>query len=132
MKYFITKDKYKGDVICLDYKINGYKVNPKKYLPYDGISVNSIIIVKKELIVKVIKRKIKRQLDKYLNLIINDEDGTRESLDDLARYRLLINNKYAKFLDEKYMNLLNKKIDVLDREFKSRLIYQNEINPKSR
>lgn len=93
-----------------------------------------MIIIKPSLIEKIIKRKVKNKLDYYLKLIIDNLDGndsdddTRIALDDLQRYKKIINDKYSIYLDEKYMALLNKKINVFERELKNNLLYQNLVD----
>lgn len=124
MKYLISKAKYNGEVICLDIdKFKGYAVSPKNNLKYDGIKVQEMVIIKPSLIEKIIKRKIKMHLDLYIKFILeeSDDDDTRKALGSLERYRVLINDKYSLFLDLKYLKLLNKKIDILQRELNSNL-----------
>ena len=134
-QYFISKEKYNGEIVYLNLeKLKGYKINPKNNYNYDGIKVNEMIIIKPSLIEKVIKRKIKSKLDYYLKMIIDNLDGndsdddTRIALDDLQRYKKIINDKYSIYLDEKYMALLNKKINVFERELKNNILYQNLID----
>lgn len=137
-QYLISKKEYNGEVVLVDYdKQVGYKFNPKNNYPYDGIKVNEMIIIKPSLIEKIIKRKIKNRLDFYLKIIIENLDGdndddTRIALDDLARYKKIIKEKYSIYLDEKYMNLLNKKISVIERELENSLTYSNEIEEISK
>lgn len=139
--YFISKKEYNGEVICINYdKLIGYKFTPKKDLIYDGIKVNEMIIIKPSLIEKVIKRKIKNKLDWYLKLVVENLDGdndddTRIALGDIQRYKKVINERYSIYLDEQYITLLNKKMNVIERELKNSLIYKNhkedsEINQK--
>ena len=127
-QYFISKKNYNGEVVFVNYdKVNGYKVNPKNNFPYEGIKVNEMIIIKPSLIDKIIKRKIKKHLDFYLKVIIDNidndsDDDTRIALDDLARYKKIIKERYSIYLDKKYMELLNKKISVIERELQNNLI----------
>jgi len=142
-QYYITKDKYNKEVVFVKYnKVNGYKITPRNIVPYEGVKVNEMVIIKPSLIEKLIKRKIKIKLDSYLKYIIaildgnSDSDDTRRALDDLQRYRLTIKNKYSMYLDEKYLTLLNRKMDILEHEIKNSLVYSNvfeqEENKKSR
>lgn len=131
-QYFISKKNYDGEVVFVNCdKQNGYRFNPKNNYPYEGIKVNEMIIIKPSLIEKIIKRKIKNRLDFYLKIIIENLDGdndddTRIALDDLARYKKVIKEKYSIYLDEKYMALLNKKIGVIERELENSLNYVKE------
>jgi hypothetical protein len=119
MYYFISKKKCGGNVLFLDFnKIDGYKVNPKNKIA-DGIVVSEMTIVKPYFINQLLKKKVRIMLE-----ILDEEsdsDDSRKALDDVQRYRYLINEKYSKFLDPKYISLLNQKIDILEREFKNNL-----------
>ena len=133
-QYLISKEKYNGEIVYVNYdKLKGYKFTPKNNFPYDGIKVNEMIIIKPSFVEKIIKRKIKNRLDFYLKLIIDnldgtdDSDDTRKALGDLERYRKVINERYSIYLDEKYMDLLNKKMDVIERELKNNLFYKDYI-----
>lgn len=135
-KYFITKKEYNGEVVYINTsKVNGYKISPKSDLKYDGIKINEMVVIKPSMIEKIIKRKIKIRLDNYLKYILyyledSSSDDTRKALDDLQRYKTLVNDKYSIYLDDKYMFLLNKKIGTYERELKSKLIFSSLINQK--
>ncbi len=126
-QYLISKKNYNGEVVLVNYdKLNGYKLNPKNNYQYDGIKVNEMIVIKPSLIEKIIKRKIKNRLDFYLKIIIENLDGdndddTRIALGDLERYKKVIKEKYSIYLDEKYMELLNKKMGIIEKELKNSL-----------
>ena len=130
-RYLLNKDSKTKEVIVLDYnKLRGFEFNPKNSSEYIGVSVNKMVVIKPSFVEKVLKRKVKRKLDLYLQFIVNvldDEDtdptGLRTVLDDVERYRRTIINKYQLYLDEKYVNLLLKKIDLLSHEIKMKLIY---------
>lgn len=116
-----------------DVTIDGFRFAPKYTNEYMGMEVNKMVVINPSLIEKVLKKKIKRKLDLYLQFIvsvIDDEDtdpsNLRYVLDDLERYRRTIINKYQHYLDEKYINLLLKKIEVLNNELKTKLIYMRK------
>ena len=132
--YLISKEKYNGEIVYVNYdKLKGYRFTPKNNFPYDGIKVNEMIIIKPSFVEKVIKRKIKNRLDFYLKLIIenldgaDDSDDTRKALGDLERYKKVVNERYSIYLDDKYMELLNKKMDVIERELKNNLLYSDYL-----
>lgn len=129
--YYICKKGNDREILYLDYnRLKGFDFNPRNNVKYDGIIVNKMVIIKPSMIEKILKRKIKRKLDLYLKLIIkfiesddsSDDETLREALNDLSRYKNIINYKYKKFLDEKYLNILFKKIAILDYELKTKLI----------
>jgi len=130
-RYLLTKDNKTKELVVLDYnKLNGYEFSPKNSSEYIGLNVNKMIVIKPSFVEKVLKKKVKRKLDLYLQFIVGilDEEDTdptnlRIVLDDVERYRRTIINKYQLYLDEKYVNLLLKKIDLLSHEIKMKLIY---------
>lgn len=132
--YTIAKKNNNGEITFINYsKINGFKISPKNKIDYSGIEVNSMLIVKPSLIEKVLKRKNKIKLNKYLDYITeeSEDDGSlREALNNISRYKDIIEYKYRKYLDDKYINLLNKKVDLLERKIKTKLIYKEmEFEP---
>jgi len=138
-RYMIAKGTYNGNITFIDYdKIDGLKISPKNKIEYPGIKVNSMIIIKPSFIEKILKRKIKIKLEYYLSYIISlissdDDDDTafRQALNSLTRFKDVIEYKYRKYLDDKYINILLKKLDLLEKEVKSKLIYkQLEENKK--
>ena len=148
--YKIKKRKKKFNA-KIDYdKLEGFGFLPQNKIKYDGIIVNKMILVKPSMVQTVLKKKIKNRLDLYLKFIINttngdDDDGTqyKEALNDLSKYKDVIQYKYMKYLDEKYSNILLKKISYLEYELNRRIIrielnynygydYEEEIAPRRR
>ena len=145
--YYINKKNPNKEIIYLDYdKLKGFDFSPKNSIKYDGIVVNKMVIIKPSMIEKILKRKIKKKLDLYLKLIIkfiesSDSDNgesIREALNYLTRYKSIVAYKYKKYLDEKYLRLLIKKISLLEYELNSKLInykdyeYEEELTTHRR
>lgn len=126
MYYLISKKQYKGDVLFFDCNLEGYKVKPKNKIK-GGILVDEMVIIKPDFIKKLLKKKVRLMLE---NLDSDSDDDTRKALGHVERYRKLINGKYYKFLDSKYISLLNQKIDILEREFKNNIVIQYEKEVK--
>ena len=133
--YYLSRQPKTGEIVYVNYdKYKGYNITPKNNIKYDGIKVNKMIIVKPSMIEKVLKRKIKNRLDLYLKTIVelmdesddNDSAGIREALNELTRFKNIIKYKYEKHLEEKYIMLLNKKIEVIEYELKKKLIVKKE------
>lgn len=131
--YSISKENVYFEINYLDYKkLRGFKFTPKNKVKYNGVKVNKLIVVKLSLTNNILKKKIKRKLDMYLKYVVqildsDDEDsGVIElALNDLERYRRTVINKYQLYLEKKYTNLLLKKIDLLEHELKTKLMYIN-------
>lgn len=134
--YVIEKHKYDDKVVQIDCgKMNGFKITPKNEIEYDGVVVNSLLLMKPSFIEKILKKKNKIKLEYYLQYMIaltenDDEDPStiREALNDLTRYKDIIEYKYRKYLDDKYIDILLKKVNLLEHELKTKLIYKQMNN----
>ncbi len=134
--YIVQKEKRKTVTINFSRKkMDGFRVTPHNQISYPGISVNSMLLVKPSLIEKLLKKKNQRKLDYYLQYIISllseegadDDSALHIALNDLTRYREIVETKYQKYLDDKYINLLLKKIDLLDHEIQNRVFYSKQM-----
>ena len=129
--YLLVKNSISNEAVYIDYSKNkGFTFTPKNSIKYKGITVNKMILVKPSLIEKILRKKIKKQLDLYLQYIIqimddDDADPTnlRFALNELSRYKKTIQNNYRIHLEKRYVELLMKKIKVLEQELKTKLIY---------
>ncbi len=133
-QYLLNKNNTFNKQTNLDKsKLNGYQFKPGNKLTY-GIAVNKMTVIKNNFIEKILKKKIEKRLELYLRFVVslvdNDEDTTptdlRSALTDLTRYKDIVKYKYQKYLDQKYMTLLLKKIELLENELKSKIFYYNE------
>lgn len=134
--YSICNENVYIQINFLDYKkLRGFKFTPKNRIKYNGVKVNKLIVVKPYFTNNILKKKIKKKLDMYLKYVVeildNDDDdsGVLElALNDLERYRRTVLNKYQLYLEKKYVNLLLKKIELLQHELKTKLMYINYYN----
>lgn len=137
-KYVLIKDKKRNKNFHMIYdKINGFKIKPKKDLKYDGVKVDRMVLINPSFIEQVIKKKVKHKLDMYLQYLItvldDDNNGTtdlRHALNDLSRYKQTIMNNYRIYLDEKYIELLMKKVSLIEHELQMKLLvreYNNQM-----
>ena len=127
--YIVAKKKNNGELTFINYsKMDGFKITPKNNIEYPGIEVNSLLLIKPSFIEKVLKRKNKIKLNYYLNYIIEESEDSdsdmREVLDNIERYKGIIEYKYRKYLDDRYINLLNRKLNLVEKKIKTRLIYK--------
>ena len=131
MNYKITKEQNAKKAQIEIKKIRGFKIKPLNNVEYEGVKVNRLLIIKPSFVEKVLKRKTKRKLEKYLEFIISildSDDGNNSgkiaiALNDLTRYKSIIKNNYRVYLDNLYYELLMKKIDVIEKELKVRKMY---------
>lgn len=130
IKYLLIKDKKEEKIETDLKKIPGFVFNPQNNIKYDGIVIDELKLTKPELIEKILKKKIKRKLSLYTQLIIElidsseEDDGTIDIvLNDLERYKRVINNNYKAYLSKKYLDLLHKKIELLENELKTKQMF---------
>ena len=130
IKYLLIKDKKEENIETDLKKIPGFVFNPQNNIKYDGIVIDELKLTKPELIEKILKKKIKRKLSLYTQLIIElidsseEDDGTIDIvLNDLERYKRVINNNYKAYLSKKYLDLLHKKIELLENELKTKQMF---------
>ena len=95
--------------------------------------VNRLIIFNQNFIEKIIKKRIKRKLELYLQFIIeyidddsDDGEALREVLNDIERYKSILKYRYNKFLEEKYISSLEKKLNLIEKELNVKLYIVNE------
>ncbi len=134
--YLLIKDDKTKEVTYIDYsKEKGFNFSPKKGINYDGITINKMIVIKPSFVDKVLRRKIKSKLELYLEYIIklleNDDSsditGLRSALNDLTRYYDIVKYQYGKYLDERYLELFLKKIELLEQELKAQIVNYRDI-----
>jgi len=132
MIYHIIKDNIYEKAIYNISAYNGLDITPRNRISY-GIVVNRLIVFNQVFIEKVIKKRIKRKLELYLQFIIeyiddDSEDGEalREVLNDIERYKSILKFRYNKFLEEKYISSLEKKLNLIEKELNVKLYIVNE------
>lgn len=135
--YLLVKNKDTNELVYIDYtKNNGYGFTPKNHVQYEGIKVDKLILIKPTFVEKVLKKKIKKKLDLYLQYMIRlleeDDDSASSShlgsaLNEISRYRSIIINNYRAYLDDKYLELLMQKFALLEHELK---VKQFEISKR--
>lgn len=134
--YVLCKNYKNNELICMNYELTkGFKFKPKNKISYNGIKVDEMIIINPSFVEKILKRKVKRKLDSYLKFLISileddndDPTSLRNALNDLEKYKRTVINKYRDYLDKNYIDLLLKKINVLEKELKAKLILLIEKN----
>ena len=94
-----------------------------------------MIIVKPSMIEKLLIKKTQGKLNLFLKKIVyllesdnDDGDAYREALNDMTRYKNIINFKYRKYLNDKYVDKLNKKVHILEQELKRKMVSLDHHN----
>lgn len=145
-KKFVVKKDAKSDVITyMEYeKLKGFNVKPKQSLNIeDMINVNEMVIINPTLIEKLINKKCKRTIEKFLLMLsVIDEDdsddttGTELLLGELEKFISLVVNKYKEYMKKEEYKTLLKKLEIIKIELEVRksirLQYQLEDTKRSK
>ena len=133
-RFDISKNEDTQTITYKEYQnLNGYDFKPKNKLSKeDIINVDEMVIINPSLIKKLISKKCKKTLERNLKMIsfIYDEDDTGEesvelALNEMSKFRNLLETKYKEYMEEKEYKLMIKKIEILENEVKLRKLYLN-------
>ncbi|MBQ7136878.1 MAG: hypothetical protein IJO43_02740 [Bacilli bacterium] len=131
-RFLVVKNKDSKDIKYFEYdKISGYNIKPNPKLKFqDAINVNRMILINPSLIEKMVDKKIKRKFDYLINLLSvvyeNDDEtgeGLRLALNEAEKFRMELINKYKQYVKEEKMELMLKKIAILEDELYLRMQY---------
>lgn len=138
--YLIKKDQKTGEIIYMEYDLEGYKFHPKASSDKPYVSVKSVTIYKPEMIDHLLAKKFEKKFDRLSQIILkflyqDDEDCDEGDfmilLDEVARLRSVVEIKYKKFLGiEEYRDYLTK-LTFLDNQVRQKLAiinYKNRLN----
>ncbi len=133
-RFVVTKDENTQTITYKEYdSLKGYDFKPKNKLSKeDIINVDEMVIINPSLIEKLISKKCKKTLERILKLIsfIYDDDETGEesvtlALNEIAKFKKLLDTKYKEYMKEKEYKLMLKKLEILENEVKLRKLYLN-------
>lgn len=133
-RFVVTKDENTQTITYKEYdSLKGYDFKPKNKLSKeDIINVDEMVIINPSLIEKLISKKCKKTLGRILKLIsfIYDDDETGEesvtlALNEIAKFKELLDTKYKEYMKEKEYKLMLKKLEILENEVKLRKLYLN-------
>lgn len=138
--YLIKKDQKTGEIIYMEYDLEGYKFRPKNTKDKPYISVKSVTIYKPEMIDHLLTRKFEKKFNRLSQIILRflyqDDDECDEGdfiilLDEVARLRSVVELQYKKYLGiEEYRDYIAK-LTFLDTQVRQKLAvinYKNKIN----
>lgn len=143
-RFVVSKRELKDAIVYLEYKNNGFYVKPKKKLTFDDmIKVDEMVVINQSLIDKLVSRKCKINLKRILEMAANmydDEDDdngdtVNNILDDIMRFRMLLDNKYKNYMDQKEYKKYLKKLEIIESEVKLKQLSRKyfdkeELKPK--
>lgn len=133
--YLIKKDQKTGEIIYMEYKLDGYKFKPRNNRTAN-LSLEKIVVVKPEMIDKILTLKVEKKLEKIIKLTMyllnkNDEDtdpsDTMLALNEIARLRSIILNKYQNYISQQKETLFLKKLRILENELRIKNLSIQEL-----
>lgn len=135
-KFLIVKDNRTKQIKYFDYdKIDGYNLRAKKnYNFFDDINVSRVIIINPSFSQKIARRKMNSKFERLLTMmqVVCEDDDTGEGLDivldEANKLKMELINKYRKFLEAEELELMYKKIEIVEKELdlrKKAIVYTN-------
>lgn len=134
-RFLIVKKKDTNTVKFLDYNhLDGYYLTAKEAIKFqDAIEISRMVIINPSFTSKIAVMKMESKFENLLNLIDrifneenDDEDADetyRLALDRVEKFRRELLAKYKKLIEEEKLELMLKKISILEQEIKLRLKY---------
>ncbi len=129
-KYILLKKSIYKKIVSWDFD-DSFEISKKKDMERIGV----IKFYDDKIINKVIKKSIDNRFKKILELIAsleessdNPSNGLIFCLDETAKFKREMINKYNKFLKKTQIDFINKKIELIEKEIKNKLITYRLIN----
>ena len=141
LKYLIVKEKNKKEIAYFEYsQLKGFNVlsKNKNIKLKDAINVNKMIIINpsfiEKLINKKINNKIKKDEEKLIDLIsiIYDNDSEdpagslMQALNEVEKFKREMINKYINYMSKEQIDILDKKVKLLETEVVNHAYKLNE------
>ena len=129
--FLIKKIDKKKKIKKINNDKTGYDFKP--HINSVDLDVKKITLYNTSMIDAILSRKIDSYYERIASIVYDilsndDEDSSSDSviaLDEVARLREIILNKYQKFLDKKKEENILKKLRFLENELRSKIIIQN-------
>jgi len=128
--FLLKKDSKTNEIMIMSYENNGYTFHPgaKTQSRY---KVNQITIVKPSMIDAILTQKFDKKYRQLVMIVFNilqtsDEESNEGdimiALDEIARLREIILNKYQKFLKKEKEEKFIKQLRLLENELRAKQI----------
>lgn len=115
--------------------LSGYTMPNKHNFSIAGEEISHIEIINKKLASPIVKRVVLKKFNKLINeltdLLISDDesgDSNRHALDKIEKFRVMVKNQYREYLGKKELEMMSKKLKLLQKEAFKKLLISNEIN----
>ena len=128
--FLLKKDEKNNEIIIMDYEDKGYTFKPGNKSK-SRLKVNQITIINSSMIDAILTSKFNKKYRRLLMIAFNiiqspDEDTTEGdimiALDEIAKLRVIILNKYQKFLSHQKEEKFIKQLRILENELRAKQI----------
>ena len=140
--YLIKKDQKSGEIVYMEYDLEGYKFKPRNDVNQPYVNVKSVTIYKPEMIDHLLSKKFEKKFDKLSQIILKflyqeDEDCDDGDfivlLDEIARLKSVVELQYRKYLKIDEYNEYIAKLTFLDNQVRQKIAiiqYKNRLEYK--
>lgn len=133
MAYLLKKNNDKKELFSTPKDFSGYTFKPKTNKKY--LSVKEVTVVDPEIIDKILTKKFSNKFEELIILaskIINDDDSTNADtslvLDEVAKVRGILLNRYQKFLSKEKEELFLQKLRLIENQLRLKQVILNQQN----
>jgi len=136
-KFMVVKEEVSKIVKLEKSEKNSYKVTPKNKLKIKGtINVTEMRIASDDFANVVIQKKVAKKMKEFIRFITDSEEETgesvREALNEVTRYRSILEKKYQDYLEASVLEEALHKLDLIEQELKLRKrIYEEQDQEKN-
>ena len=109
--------------------LSGFVMNKNKAFVIEGTEILNITIISRELakplVIDTLNRKYSTLIKKVTYLLMEDDDSgesCREALNQIERFKVIIKNKYMKYLDKEILREVARQLTLLQKEADNRLV----------
>lgn len=132
MASFLLKKDYRNNEIAnMDYELKGYTFKPGEKSSKRYIQVSHVTLVNRDMIDAVLTSKFNKKYRRLVMIVFNilqsSDTDTAEgdimiALDEIAKLREIILNKYQKFLNHEKEEKFVKQLRILENELRAKQI----------
>lgn len=129
--FLLRKDEKESEILSMDYDAKGYTFKPRAKMRDNYILVNHIKLVNPLMIDGILTAKFNKKYRQLVMIVFNilqssDEETTEGdimiALDEIAKLRVIILNKYQKFLSHEKEEKFVKQLRILENELRAKQI----------